>query len=140
MKLTKLVLLAAVILLFTCSACGSIATPTSITSAGLFLDPEGSQPTDKYDTLSVFYCLVSLDGLQSDTVLQVSWVAVDTDRTEPNFVIKIEEIRPSITTVLFQLQNEGNFWPVGTYKLYLYLDGKLDQEIEFEVIHNYSSG
>ncbi len=140
MKTMKLVLITAALTILACSACGSPANPTSISSAGLYIDPEGSQPTDKYDTLSVFYCLVTLDGLQSDKVVQASWVAADTDRAEPDFVIKIEEIRPSITTILFQLQNEGHFWPAGTYALYLYLDGKLDRVIEFEVIHDYFSG
>jgi len=100
------------------------------------VDSEGTHPTDKYDTLSVFYCLVTLDGLRSDTEIQASWIAVDTDRAEPDYVAKIEEIVPTNSIVLFQLKNEGYFWPTCTYKLYIYLGERLDREIEFEVIHD----
>jgi len=54
-------------------------------------------------------------------------------------VIKIEEIVPTSSTVVFELQNEGNFWPTGQYKLYLYLDGKEMQVIDFDVYHDYFS-
>ncbi len=126
-----------VILVVLISACGSNSTPSTIVSAGLFLDPAGTQPTEKYDARAIFYCVVTLDQPAPETVLKASWVAVETNRSAPNLVIKIEEIEPSSSTVVFELQNEGNFWPTGNYKVYLYINDKEALVIPFEVFHDY---
>ncbi len=99
-----------------CGACSEIPARSSITSAGLFFDLEGTQPTNKFEAEDIFYCIITLKEPIPDTVLQISWVATDTDRAVSNFVIKIEEIVPTSSTVVFELQNEGNFWPTGHYK------------------------
>ncbi len=125
------------ILLVLVSACGSSSTPTTIVSADLFLDPAGTQPTEKYDARAIFYCIVTLDQPAPETVLKASWVAVETNRSAPNLVIKIEEAIPTSSTVTFKLQNEGNFWPTGKYSVYLYINGKEADVIPFEVFHDY---
>ena len=120
-----------------CGACSEIPARSSITSAGLFLDSEGTQPTDKYDARAIFYCTVTLDQPIPDSTLRASWVAIETNRLAPNSVIKIDEIVPTSPTAVFKLHNEGNFWPTGHYKLFLYLDGKEIQVIDFDVYHDY---
>ena len=139
MSFKKLAIIILIPLLLLINACGSVVNSTMISSAGLYLDPEGLQPTEKFDARAIFYCKVTLEGSGPDTTLQASWVAVETNRAEPNTVIKIEEIKPSDSTVLFKLQNESHFWPTGVYELYLYLDGNLDRVIQFEVAHDYSA-
>ena len=136
---TKSSLLILSIFLVIISSCGSADNSTVISSAGLFLDPEGTQPTEKYDARAIFYCIVILDQSIPDSTLRASWVAVETNRLAPNSVIKIDEIVPTSSTIVFKLQNDGNFWPTGHYKLYLYLDGKEIQEIDFDVYHDYFS-
>ncbi|MCD6423997.1 MAG: hypothetical protein J7L35_00690 [Anaerolineales bacterium] len=54
-------------------------------------------------------------------------------------MIKIEEIVLTSSTVVFKLENASNFWPTGQYKIYLYLDGKETQVIDFEVYRDYFS-
>ena len=139
MSSKKLVLIFLIPLMLLINACGSVGNSTIISSAGLYLDPEGMQPTEKFDARAIFYCKVTLEGSGPDTTLQASWVAVETNRAEPNTVVKIEEIKPSDSTVVFKLQNESNFWPTGIYELYLYVDGNLDRVIQFEVAHDYFS-
>ena len=69
--------------------------------------------------------------------MRASWVAVDTNRVAPNSVLKIDEIVPTSSPVVFELENAGNFWPTGYYKIYLYVNGKESEVIEFEVYHDY---
>ena len=71
--------------------------------------------------------------------LKTSWAAVEANRSDQKFVIKIEDVIPTSATVVLKLENAGSFWPTGHYKIYLYLDGKETQVIDFEVDHNYFS-
>ena len=135
----KLLVVSLIVLSFLGSACAGSQNPTRLVAAGLYLDPEGSQPTEKYDARAIFYCIVNLDQLAPDTVLQASWVAVETNRSDQNFVIHIEDVVPTSNTVVFKLENAGHFWPTGQYQLYLYLDGKESRVIDFEVYHDYFS-
>jgi len=124
---------------FILGACVPATDPSSLLSGGLFLDPDGSQPAGKYDARAVFYYIVTLDQPHPDSVLQASWVAVETNRADANYVIKIDEVTPIPDEVVFTLENEGNFWPTGQYRVYLYLDGVEIQTIDFEVFHDYFS-
>ena len=135
----KLLVVSLIVLSFLGSACAGSQNPTRLVSAGLYLDPEGSQPTKIYDARAIFYCIVTLDQLAPATVIQASWVAVETNRSDETFVIKIEDLVPTSNTVVFKLENAGNFWPNGQYQVYLYLDGKETRVIDFEVNHDYYS-
>ena len=123
------------LLILTSLVCGcSVSTSDAyINNARLYMDLTGNQQTTTYDWLDVFYCVVHISDSTPETIIKASWIAVDTDRAEPNLVIKIEEKSASNSPVIFHLKNEGNFWPLGSYKLFLYLDGKLDQTIDFNV-------
>jgi hypothetical protein len=131
---TYLAPLLVVLLLATCAAaCSGQEITPAIRSAGLYLDPEGTQPTDKYAAEDIFYCIVELEDPVPEMVLQISWVAADTDRAIPDYLIKIEEVVPTSSRVVFQLINEGNFWPTGLYKVYLYQDEYEIMILEFDV-------
>jgi hypothetical protein len=116
------------------SACAGTNSRTSIENAALYLDAEASQPTDTYGWLDVFYCLVDISNPDPGTSIKASWVVVETDRTLPNLVIKIEEKPADRDQVLFTLHNYGNFWPTGDYRLYLYVNDREAQILEFKVV------
>jgi len=138
MKKISAALIFSIFLVFV-SGCASSRNTTSILSAGLFLEREGTNSTEKYEARDIFYLLVNIDQPDSESVLRASWVAVDTNRLAPNSVISIDEITPTSSPVIFELENAGNFWPTGQYKVYLYVDGKESQVFEFEVHHDYFS-
>jgi len=52
--------------------------------------------------------------------------------TEPNLTINETEINTGSGLVHFQLSND-NLWPLGKYKVEIYLNGKLAKTLEFEV-------
>jgi hypothetical protein len=95
------------------SACSREVDPDWVEEVGLYSDPAGNQPTDAYGWLDPFYLVMELGEAPGDTVVQISWIALDTNRLEPETVIKIEEQVASSRLLLFELTNEGNFWPVG---------------------------
>ena len=125
-----------IILLFSLvltSACGGKSSSANIADAGLYFDPSGLQPTTTYEWRDVFYCVIHVSGATPETVVKASWVAVDTDRAAPNSVLKIEEKTAGVSPVIFKLENIGHIWPVGSYEVYIYLDGDLDRVLEFNV-------
>ena len=134
---TRLILISFSILLVFIYGCVSPANQDMVNSAGLYHDREGLEPTNIYDARAVFYCVVILDEPIPDSTLRASWVAVDTNRLAPNSVLKIDEVTPTSSSVVFELQNQGNFWPTGSYRVFLYLDGKEIKAIDFEVFHDY---
>jgi hypothetical protein len=124
--LTALILLAA-------ASCASEVKPDWIKQAGLYADPAGTQPTDAYGWRDIFYLVVELNGAPPDTVVQASWIAVDTTRLRPDTVLKIEEKEAQSSLLVFELENAGNFWPEGEYQVNIYLDQTLSREIKFQV-------
>jgi len=134
MKKGNCVLNLGLFLILLVSACSGKSSTARVENAGLFKDPAGNQSAEAYGWLDIFYCVVSVADPSPGTTVKASWVAVDTDRTSPNTVIKIEEKAVDSSPVIFELKNEGNFWPTGTYQVYLYLDGNFDRVIDFRVV------
>ncbi len=116
------------------SSCGGDSSSAVIDHAGLYTDSSGTQPTTTYEWRDVFYCVISISDPAPNTIIQASWVAVETNRAEPNLVLKIDKKSVSGSPVIFELENIGHFWPVGTYQLFIYLDGTLDQILDFNVV------
>jgi len=129
-KIIQLLLLCLIIL--AAASCSSNVDPGWINQAGLYADPAGTQPTDSYNWRETFYLIVDLNDAPSDTVVQASWIAVDTNRLQPDTVVKIDT-KEARSRLVFEIENGGNFWPVGQYQVNLYLNKTLIMEIPFEV-------
>lgn len=129
----KFLLILALAILAT--SCGGSGNTPQIEQAELYLDPEGTQAATSFSWTAPFYLIVKVADSQEDTVIQASWIAMDTNNLNPETVLKIEEKNPQGDQVFFYLRNEGHFWPIGDYQVNLYIDGKLAQELEFEVYH-----
>lgn len=122
-------------LAFLATSCGGGATKPQIEKAALYLDPEGTQATTSFSWTVPFFMIVKLTDAQEDTEIQASWIAVDTNRLDPDTLLKIEKKTPQGDQVFFNLTNEGNFWPIGDYQVNLYINGELAEELKFEVYH-----
>lgn len=133
MRNNKLKILVIMVILVVVSlACGFSASTANIKEAYLTADEGGTEKTTLYPQDAVFYCIVQLANAPDDTSLKAVWTAVDAQDTEPNF--KIDEV--SITTgdgpVTFSLPNDS-LWPLGKYKVELFLNDDLKQTLDFEV-------
>ncbi len=132
-KIVAVSILTAVLMIVAVS-CADEVDFSWISDAELYQDEAGTIPTDTYEWLDPFYLIVTMDNPPAGTEIQASWIAVDTNRAEPNTVIKIDKKEAAGNTVFFELINEGSFWPVGLYQVNIYLNGELYREIEFDVI------
>ncbi len=129
----KLSLIAIVfVLLLTTLACGFSASTANIKDAYMATDDSGGNKTTTFAQDETFWAIVTLANAPDDTTLKAVWYAVDAENTDPN--TKIDEV--SITTgdgkVPFSLVNNGN-WPIGSYKVDLFLNDKLEKTLEFSV-------
>ena len=128
---TTLIVAAAALILATL-ACSFSASTANIKDAYLTTDPEGGQPTEVFSTHDTFYLMVDQANAPDDTELKAVWIATEVEGAEPDFVIDEVEIITGLPIVTFDLSNEY-YWPTGSYRVELYLNGDLDQSLDFEV-------
>jgi hypothetical protein len=133
MRSRQLPILAAVVaILLSILACGGSVSTANIADAWMSTDEAGNTRTTVFTQDAVFYAQVDLRNAPDDTNLKAVWIAVDVEDTEPNLTINETEINTGSGLVHFQLSND-NLWPLGKYKVEIYLDGKLAKTLEFEV-------
>jgi hypothetical protein len=122
-----------VMLLSAMLACDGSVSTANITSAKMAADSEGAQETYVFAQDQVFYCIVELANAPDDTKLKAVWTAVDVEGEQPDLLIDEAEITAGEQdTFTFNLSNEG-LWPLGQYKVEIYLNDELDQTLEFQV-------
>ncbi|MEW6181185.1 MAG: hypothetical protein AB1522_14815 [Chloroflexota bacterium] len=127
-----LILLGLAVLVFSAVACEFSASTASIGDAWLSDSEEGSNRVTTFAQDAVFYAFADLKNAPEDTTLKAVWIAVEVEGVEPNFVINETEFTSGSNIITFNLSNE-NLWPVGKYRVEIYLNGKLDKTLDFEV-------
>jgi hypothetical protein len=100
-------------------------------------DEDGNNPTSVFAPPDVFYIVGDLNNAPAGTVVEAKWQAVQIEGYEPGEVIYEQTINDFTEenfsgTVYFQLSNDGG-WPVGQYKVDVYLDGSLAGTVPFSV-------
>jgi hypothetical protein len=127
------ILLAATLLLVSILACGGSISTANISSAWMATDEEGNNPTTVFTQDAIFYAMVDLKNAPDDTKLKAVWTVVEAEGTEPNLMLNETEITSGDGLIHFQLENTDYLWPLGQYKVEIYLNDKLDQTLTFEV-------
>lgn len=126
-------LLIAVVLVIGAMACeGSIST-ANIKEAYMAADSEGANRTTVFSQDAIFFAFVDLANAPDDTTLKAVWTVVNAQDTDPNMMINESEFISGDALVHFQLENTDYLWPIGQYKVDIYLNGELDQTLNFEV-------
>ena len=133
MKINKLpIILAITALVISTLACGGSLSTANIGDAWLSNDGEGNNRMTTFsqeDTMNLF---VELNNAPDDTEIKVTWIAVDAEGVDPNYLLNETNFTSSDDVVHFDLSND-NLWPVGSYKVDVYLNGTLDRSLTFEV-------
>lgn len=104
----------------------------TIAQATFAKDSSGVERTTVYDPEDTFYLLVDLANAPDGTAVKAEWTAVDVDGADPNTVLDNVELVSGSGDLTFDLVNDGS-WPVGRYKVDLYLNGELDRTVDFMV-------
>lgn len=113
-------------------ACGFSVSTANIKDAWMARDQQGEGRTTVFGPDEVFYCIVDLANAPDDTTVKASWTAVAVEGAEPNTFIDETELTTGAGNMHFELSN-SSLWPVGKYKVDLYLNGELDRTLEFDV-------
>jgi hypothetical protein len=133
MKGNKLpVILAFLVLLLASLACEASASTANIADVWMSADEAGDQRVTSYAQDANFYAQVDLQNAPDDTVLKAVWTAVEAQDTEANLVITETEFTTGSGVINFNLTND-NLWPIGTYKVEIYMNDILSTTLEFEV-------
>jgi hypothetical protein len=133
MRLTRLaVLIGVVVVLMSVSACEASFSTASISEAWMSADEAGDERVTSYAQDATFYAQVDVSNAPDDTALKSSWVAVDVEGADPGLVIDEVEIAVGSGVSFFTLTNDGP-WPVGAYKVDIYLNNELAETVEFSV-------
>jgi hypothetical protein len=134
-----LLLLAMSVALPACSASFSTANIADAVLAkdvqGNDFDPVGATSTFTTDQPAI-HLVVTLKNAPSDTVLKTVWTAIDVGDAAPaNTEIDQTEITMDGSgNVHFTLsQPSSGVWPAGRYKVDIYLNGKLDRTLEYQI-------
>ena len=122
----------ALALLATLLSCSFSVSTANIDDAWLAADEAGSQRTTTFAQDAIFYAIVTLANAPDDTKVRAAWTAVEAEGADPNTFIDETEIQTGDGDVTFQLEND-NLWPVGHYKVDIYLNDELDRTLEFDV-------
>ena len=124
------------------AACSASYSTANIPNAVLAKDAQGDNfdpvdPTSTFPTdQPVIHLIVTLKNAPSDTTVKTVWIAVDVGDAAP---ANTEIDQTEITThgsgnVDFTLsQPSSGAWPVGKYKVDIYLNGKLDKTVEYTI-------
>lgn len=113
-------------------ACGFSFSTANFGSATMARDAEGNQPTSTFSPDDTFYAVVELQNAPDDTTVRAAWTAVDVEGETENTKIDSAEIPTGSDQLHFTLENNTP-WPAGSYQVDLYLDGELEQTLEFQV-------
>ncbi len=96
-------------------------------------DKDGTQLTTVFTPQDDFYLLGDLADASDQTTLKAIWTGVEVKDNPPNTVIDEKELVTGDGAFTFSLVNNNPTWPVGRYKVDLYLNDQLDQTVEFTV-------
>jgi hypothetical protein len=96
-------------------------------------EKDSSQVTTYATDAPTFFCYFDLNNAPDTTVVKGTWTLVSAEGYESNSEIDSAEITGGSDTYYFSLNRSGDAWPVGQYKIDLYIDGNMVQTINFEV-------
>ena len=131
-KRTLLICLSVFILAAVSLACGFSVTTANISDAWMSTDPEGQVKTTVYAPDQPFYMVAILQNAPDDTTVKASWTLVEAEGMDPNQLLDEAEVTSGDNTLYFDLSSD-QLWPVGKYKVDLYIGDELSKTLEFEV-------
>ena len=126
------ILLTVGMLLVISLACSFSASTANIDGAWMARDEAGEQKTDIFAQDEIFYCKVDLANAPDETTVKAAWTAVNVEGEDPDLFLDETELTTGSNILTFELSN-NSLWPIGSYKVDLYLNDELDQILEFEV-------
>lgn len=115
-------------------ACEFSASTANITNAHMATTEADTSQTSVYSPVDpTFYCFFELNNAPDDTVIRGVWTLIAAEGFSANSEIDSAEVTGGSEAYSFSLDRSVDEWPVGQYKIDLYLNGELAQTVNFEV-------
>ena len=109
---------------------------TSLENLRLAHDEFGLQETSTFSSSDVIYVTARLNNAPQGTLVKAVWTAIDVTDTEAGYEFQEQSFdvqdESFSGTIFFKLSN-GDLWPLGRYRVELYLNETSIQSLEFSV-------
>lgn len=140
MKPIKLFTVAlSLLIVFTSASCSGSVSTANITDAYTTHLVNGvDEKTTIFSQDENFALVVELTNVTDDTATSAKWYAVKAEGVEPNLLLDEADFKGADPEIVFDLSN-NQLWPIGEYKVELFLNEKLNKTIEFSVISSPSA-
>jgi hypothetical protein len=127
--------LACFVLLAGVLACSAPWMKPTVSNIRMTTDSSGKTSTQAYAPDQPFYVYADLSDLAVSEIVEARWFVVNAEGMEPNQEINRStySYQPGIAEIYFQLNPSGGPWPAGSYRVELYLDGRMVGEQAFTV-------
>lgn len=122
--------LALAVLVAASIACGF--STANISNAYTSANPDGGSSTAVFAQDQVFYAIVQLANAPAETTVKAVWTAVQVEGYDGETYLDETVLSSGDGTLTFEMSN-SNLWPIGIYKVDLYLNDTLDRTLQFEV-------
>lgn len=128
------ILSAIVAILVASLACNAAAATPGVSNIYMATDQEGTNQTTVFSSTDDFYVFFDVSGIDVGTNFQSRWYALDVEGQDPNAPFQTIDYayEEGIGNIYFQLTNDDG-WPVGNYKVEIYMDGVEVGEQSFSV-------
>ncbi len=124
-------------LALTIAACELSVSTANIKSATLAKDYVEGKAVNSTTVFApedgVFHLVVEVANAPDDTTVKAAWHLVEAEGYEPSLIDEATMTLESGQDVVDFTLSAGQLWPVGKYKVELYLNDKLDRTLEFQV-------
>ncbi|HSG44108.1 MAG TPA: hypothetical protein VLA72_13210 [Anaerolineales bacterium] len=127
------VLLAVLALMVSMLACNFGAEP-GVSDLRMVTDESGETNTTSYSPSEDFFVFFDVTLIDVGTYFEAEWYALDIEGEDPNTPYATIEynLEEGANSVYFQLFNDSD-WPVGTYRVEVYMEGVKVGEQQFSV-------
>lgn len=115
------------------AACNFSVSTANFADAYMSADSEGAVRSTTFGQEDVFYAIVHLANAPDGTEVRAVWYAVEVEGADPETLIDEASVTSSDAILTFDLANSNMLWPVGSYRVDLYLNGELETSLDFSV-------
>jgi len=128
------ILYAVTVMLVVTLACSGLSSTPGASNFFMATDEEGTNRTNAFSPSDDFYVFFNISGVEAGTAFQSRWYGLDLPDIDPNEPLQTIDYpyEEGVTKVYFQLTS-AEPWPVGNYKVEIYMDGSKVGEQTFSV-------
>jgi len=134
MKKKNFILLSAIVALILASLACNFGGEPGASNFYMAKDADGDLQTSVFSPTDDFYIFFDVNSVDVGTYFEGQWFALDIESEDPStpFSTIDYNLEEGVSTIYFQLFNDEQ-WPVGTYRVDIYMEGAKVGEQQFSV-------